>query len=90
MKSVQVLGRKLTDQVHGAIVMDEIGWVTKNTDFPKQTVNLEALDQNKDMMDHMYKACVDQKCGLDIVHNGAPFGSDHMSVLSYTSLVKSY
>lgn len=70
---------EVQDNVEGAIIMDEIGWVSKSEVFPKGTVNLEAFESNKGMMDHMYSACQDQKCGLDIIHNGNPFGSDHMS-----------
>jgi len=63
-----------------AIVMDEIGWVSPS--FPKTTVNLESYDSSSDMMDHMVHACRDHNGNaLAVVHNNAPFGSDHMSFL---------
>merc|ERR1719437_250324 len=34
-------------------------------------------------MDHMYNSCIDHNAdALAIVHNNAPFGSDHMSFLN--------
>jgi len=68
---------------YSAIVMDEIGWLTPNKAFPKPTVNLESTDaQGKEVMDHLRdsaKTHLGEK--IAVVHNGHPFGSDHMSFL---------
>jgi len=67
---------------HRAIIMDEVGWVTPK--FSKHTVNLESLDGlGTEVMNHLRHAS-DMHNGDDIavVHNGHPFGSDHMSFLN--------
>jgi Zn-dependent M28 family amino/carboxypeptidase len=68
------------DELAGAIVMDEIGWVSTNKGlFPKPTLNLEGYNTANDLKDHLYSSCTDHQIPLDIITNDAPFGSDHMS-----------
>lgn len=65
-----------------AIIMDEIGWLSSKLNKP--TVTLESVESSREMMDHMAHACKDHNGDkLDLVHNGAPFGSDHMSFLNH-------
>eukprot|EP00928_Gymnodinium_smaydae_P012449 TRINITY_DN14512_c0_g2_i1.p1 TRINITY_DN14512_c0_g2~~TRINITY_DN14512_c0_g2_i1.p1 ORF type:complete len:470 (+),score=106.08 TRINITY_DN14512_c0_g2_i1:108-1517(+) len=71
-----------SEKVHGAIIMDEIGWVTEDPNFGKQTVNLESRSTSDAIRDHM--ASVSQEYNgdsLEIIHSNNPFGSDHMSFL---------
>lgn len=63
-----------------AIIMDEIGWVSPS--MKDRTVNLEAYDWTKDLMEHLVHSCHDHNGdSLKVVHNNAPFGSDHMCFL---------
>mmetsp|Transcript_10097 Transcript_10097/g.22350 ORF Transcript_10097/g.22350 Transcript_10097/m.22350 type:complete len:484 (-) Transcript_10097:185-1636(-) len=68
---------------HMAIIMDEVGWVTKK--YPKQVINFETSDQpgTITLMDTMFHSNTDLngESALKVVHNGSPFGSDHMSFL---------
>jgi len=62
-----------------AIIMDEVGWLSPNMEA---TVNLETYDWANDVMEHLVHACQDHNGdALKVVHNNAPFGSDHMSFL---------
>jgi len=88
-QSGQTLKGKKFDKVfrasdYSSIIMDEIGWKSPNPGFEKSTVNLESYDaQGQEVMDHL-KASAQMHNGdkLDVVHNGNPFGSDHMSFLN--------
>jgi len=65
---------------HRAIIMDEVGWVSPK--ITKPTVNLESFDWTEEVMQHMGQASRQHNGeALALVHNGAPFGSDHMSFL---------
>jgi hypothetical protein len=66
----------------GAIIMDEIGWLSTNKEvYPRPTVNLEGYTSNDDIKDHLYSSAQDNKLlsVLDIIASPTPFGSDHMS-----------
>jgi len=68
------------DAVFDSIIMDEIGWVSTNLD--KTTVNLESLPWTAELMNHLAASCRDHnRDSLKVIHNSAPFGSDHMSFL---------
>lgn len=72
-----------TAKKYAAIIMDEIGWKTPNPAFPKPTVNLESTEAQGEMMDHLRHSSKDHNGDkMDVVHNGLPFGSDHMSFLN--------
>lgn len=64
-----------------AIIMDEVGWASPKLD--KQTVNLESYDAiSKELMDHLrHSSKMHNGDSINVVHNGSPFGSDHMSFL---------
>lgn len=66
---------------HRAIIMDEIGWASPK--LTKHTVNLESFDQlGKVVMQHLrHSTDMHNADSLQVVHNAAPFGSDHMSFL---------
>merc|ERR1719375_377666 len=60
--------------------MDEVGWVSPSVQTP--TVNLESFDSAEEVMQQMAQASQQHNgANLGMVHNGAPFGSDHMSFL---------
>lgn len=66
---------------YSAIIMDEIGW--KSPKLSRPTVNLESFDEEGAfVMDHL-RAASEMHNGdnIEVVHNGHPFGSDHMSFL---------
>jgi Zn-dependent M28 family amino/carboxypeptidase len=74
--------RKVTNADYSAIIMDEVGWLSKGlpTSPANPTVNLEAFDTNKDMMNHLrHSSEMHNGNKIEVVHNGKPFGSDHMS-----------
>lgn len=74
--------KKVSMADYDAIIMDETGWLSKNlkTSYDKPTVNLESFDDNKEMMDHLrHSSQTHNGDKMDVVHNGNPFGSDHMS-----------
>jgi len=72
--------QRTTADKHQAIVMDEVGWVSKK--LSKRTINLESKDWTKDVMNHLAEANLFHNGQeLYVVHNNAPFGSDHMSFL---------
>jgi len=75
--------RRTQDANHThAIVMDEIGWVTKDQGYPKHTVNLESSDACVTLMDHLASSSHDYNGDkLNVVHSNNPFGSDHISFL---------
>eukprot|EP00401_Gymnodinium_catenatum_P028705 CAMPEP_0117555444 /NCGR_PEP_ID=MMETSP0784-20121206/51278_1 /TAXON_ID=39447 /ORGANISM="" /LENGTH=458 /DNA_ID=CAMNT_0005352651 /DNA_START=46 /DNA_END=1422 /DNA_ORIENTATION=+ len=79
---LQLQGRRREDMA--ALIMDEVGWVSKDPAYPKRTVNLESMDSSRAVMDHMAASCKDHNGAdaLDIIHNSNPFGSDHMSFLN--------
>jgi len=65
---------------HKAIVLDEVGWPSPYLE--KMTINLESFDwTNHDVMQHMGQASKQYNPEVEVVHNNAPFGSDHMSFL---------
>lgn len=72
--------RAARDATHEAVVMDEVGW--KSPHLSQATVNLESFDWTQDVMEHLAQASRDYNGeDLQIIHNNAPFGSDHMSFL---------
>mmetsp|Transcript_122032 Transcript_122032/g.345875 ORF Transcript_122032/g.345875 Transcript_122032/m.345875 type:complete len:457 (-) Transcript_122032:63-1433(-) len=76
---LQKSGRKSS---HSAIVIDEVGWASKN--FATPTVNLESYDWTKPVMDHLLQSSETHNGKtLDVIHNSRPFGSDHMSFLEH-------
>lgn len=63
-----------------AIIMDEVGW--KSPALSQLTVNLESYDRVRPLMDHLKDSSnTHNGMTLAVVHNGQPFGSDHMSWL---------
>lgn len=78
---LQVLPRR--HKTNHAIILDEVGWLSKN--LPKPTVNLESYDNSgtKLVMQNLVAASMDHNGNaMDVVHSGNPFGSDHMSWLT--------
>jgi len=72
---------KRSKKAFKAIIMDEVGWQSPSLD--KATVNLEAYDWTKDVMDNLAQSSKDHNGdSLEVVHSNHPFGSDHMSFLS--------
>lgn len=66
---------------HEAIIMDEVGW--RSPKYSTPTVNLESFDWSREVMEHLADASQTHNGqALAIVHNNAPFGSDHMSFLN--------
>jgi len=67
--------------VHRAIIMDEIGWPSPK--LSEHTVNLESYTSlGHNVMEHLRHSSADHNGdSLVVVHNAAPFGSDHMSFL---------
>jgi len=75
-------GKEAIEKKYAAIVMDEIGWRSKAPGFEKPTVNLESTDAQTEMMDHLrHSSETHNGDAIAVVHNGSPFGSDHMSFL---------
>lgn len=69
-----------TKATHRAIAVDEVGWMSPA--FHKMTVNLESYDWTQSLMEELAQSSVAHNGDtLDLVHNNAPFGSDHMSFL---------
>lgn len=65
---------------HAAIILDEVGWKSPKLTMP--TVNLESKDSTKVVMDHLANANTALNgVAVKLIHNSAPFGSDHMSFL---------
>jgi len=66
---------------HSAIVLDEVGWLSPKLKEP--TINLESRDWTHKVMNNLASAnAMLNNPALKVIHNGAPFGSDHMSFLN--------
>jgi len=73
--------RAAKDASHEAVIMDEVGW--RSPKYSAPTVNLESYDWTREVMDHLEDASLTLNGdALTVVHNNAPFGSDHMPFLS--------
>jgi len=81
----KVLRRAQTETDAGlkykAIILDEVGW--KSPKLSKTTVNLESYDSSDPVMRELRQSTQTHNGEkMDVIHNGSPFGSDHMSFLN--------